>query len=273
VDRDYFATLRIPLVAGREFLDSDGPTALPVAIVGKIAAARFWPGKDPLGQFIVAKSARTSTRLTVVGVVEDLRWGNSGDRDRLNIFVPFRQRYEPTLAIMTRNDGRGSIADQLRLTMMRTERDLPVMSAEPLESSGSSPVETQLRYTGTVAGGVGAVGVVLAAMGIYGITAFAVARRTREIGIRLSLGAGRVEVIVMVLRQGMSLVGIGCAIGIGLAFAASRLFASQRFGAVTPDPWTYAGAVMLFAAVGLIACYVPVRRAARIDAMTALRYE
>jgi predicted permease len=273
VDRDYFATLRIPLLAGREFLDSDGSTALPVAIVGKRAAARFWPGKDPLGQLIVVKRADTSTQMTVVGVVEDLRWGNAGDRDRLNLYVPFRQRYEPALTIMTRHDGRGSIAEQLRLLMMSTERDLPVMSAGPLEGSGASPVETQLRYAGTVAAGVGAVGVVLAAMGIYGVTAFAVARRTREIGIRLSLGAGRVEVIGMVLRQGMSLVVIGCVIGLGLAFAASRIFASQRFGAVTPDPWTYAGAVTLFAAVGLIACYVPVRRAARIDAMTALRYE
>jgi predicted permease len=273
VDRDYFSTLRIPLVIGREFLDSDGPTALPVAIVGKTAASRFWPGKDPLGQFIVAKSADRSTRLTVVGVVEDLRWGNAGDRDRLNLYVPFRQRYVPGLTILARNDGRGSIAEQMRQQVMAKEGDLPVMSAQPLDDSRNSPVETQLRYAGTVAGGVGAVGVILAAMGIYGVTAFAVARRTREIGIRLSLGAGRVEVIGMVLRHGMSLVAVGCAIGLGLALAASRVFASQRFGAVTPDPWTYAGAVTLFAAVGLIACYVPVRRASRIDAMTALRYE
>jgi ABC-type antimicrobial peptide transport system permease subunit len=152
-----------------------------------------------------------------------------------------------------------------------------VLAAQTLESLRNGPVETQLRLAATVAASVGLVGLLLAAMGIYGVTAYAVTRRTREIGIRLALGAGRAEVTRMVLRYGMTLVVLGSAAGLALSVAAGRLVAARTFGPgleVPPlDPGTFAGATVLFAAVGLIACYLPVRRAARIQAMDALRSE
>ena len=134
-------------------------------------------------------------------------------------------------------------------------------------------METQLRVAATVAGSVGLIGLLLAAMGIYGVTVYTVARRTREIGIRLSLGAGRSAVVAMILRQGMTLVGIGLTIGLALSLGVGRMLAAQRFGITAPGAATFVAATMLFVVVGLIACYAPLRRAIRIAAMDALRYE
>jgi len=138
-------------------------------------------------------------------------------------------------------------------------------------------VQVQLRVAASVAASVGFVGLLLAAVGIYGVTAYAVTRRTREIGIRLSLGAGRREVVTMVLRHGMRLVAIGSAVGLMLSLGVGRLVAGREFGrglhVPSLDIGTFVGATLLFAVVGLIACYVPVRRAARIQAMDALRSE
>ena len=136
-----------------------------------------------------------------------------------------------------------------------------------------SAVEAQLRVAATVAGSVGLIGLLLAAMGIYGVTAYTVARRTREIGIRLSLGAGRSAVVAMILRQGMTLVGIGLTIGLALSLGVGRMLAAQRFGITAPGAATFVAATMLFVVVALIACYAPLRRAIRIAAMDALRYE
>jgi ABC-type antimicrobial peptide transport system permease subunit len=134
-------------------------------------------------------------------------------------------------------------------------------------------VEAQLRVAATVAGSVGLIGLLLAAMGIYGVTAYTVARRTREIGIRLSLGAGRSDVVGMILRQGMSLVGVGLAIGLALSVGVGRVLTAQRLGITAPGWTTFGIATMLFVVVAMIACYAPLRRAVRIGAMDALRYE
>jgi predicted permease len=272
VDSDYFATLRIPLVAGRDFMAGDRSNTEPVAILGERAARRFWPGKDPVGQFLFVKSGmeREPQRLTVVGVVRDVSMGNT---NTLDLYVPLQQRFQPGIAILARNDGRGSVAEPLRTLVMRAYPDLPILTAEPLDRARTGPAETQLRVVASVAAGVGLVGVLLAAMGIYGVTAYTVIRRTREIGIRLSLGAGKPAVVALVLRHGMMLVGIGSAIGLALAAAATRLLASSRFAAASPDAVTYAGALIFLVVVGLAACYVPVRRAARLGATEALRHE
>ncbi len=150
---------------------------------------------------------------------------------------------------------------------------LPVLTAQTLESQQSGPIETQLRIAAIVAGSLGLVGLLLAAIGIYGVTAYTVTRRTREIGIRLSLGANRATVVAMVLRQGMLLVGIGSAIGLLLGAGSAKLLSGPRFNVPWPDALLFIGVAALFAIVGLVACYVPARRATRIGAMEALRYE
>jgi putative ABC transport system permease protein len=144
---------------------------------------------------------------------------------------------------------------------------------EPLEQNGGGPVQLQLRIAGSVAGSLGIVGLLLAGMGIYGVTAYTVARRTREIGIRVAMGATPAAIVAMVMGQGMALVAAGAAIGLVLSVAGGRLLSVVLFGAPSVDPLVYAGATLLFLIIGLAACYLPTRRAVRIDATEALRYE
>ena len=277
VDAGYFATLKIPLIAGRDFSDLDRDDAQRVAILGEAAARRFFPGKDAIGQVVHVHTDMRSTSnvpatpLVVVGIARDL----TSPRDfqaPLSLYVPLRQKYVAGITILARTTG-PSVADEIRAVVTSMNPNLPVLTAQTLESAQTGPVETQLRLAAIIAGSVGVVGILLAAMGIYGVTAYSVARRTREIGIRLSLGAGRSAVVAMILRQGMTLVGIGLVIGLALGAGVGRLLAAQRFGITAPGAMTFLAATTLFLVVAFIACYAPLRRATRISAMAALRYE
>jgi predicted permease len=278
VDSQYFATLRIPLVAGRDFGDGDRYGTQRVAILGESAAKRFFPGKDALGQVVqvhtgnLSVPASPSTALVVVGIARDTQF-DPNLSPRLNLYVPMQQKYVSGITILARTKGPASVADDIRALVTSMNPNLPVLIAQSLDSLGRGPVEAQLRVSATVAGSVGLIGLLLAAIGIYGVTVYTVARRTREIGIRLSLGASRFAVAGMILRQGMTLVGIGLAIGLVLSVAVGRVLAAQRFGITTPAISIFTAATMLFIVVALIACYAPLRRAVRIGAMEALRYE
>ncbi len=280
VDRDYFATLRVPLLSGRDFREDDAQSAARVAILGESAARRFWPGGDAVGrtlfitQFTLAGSKQPPpVPVTVVGVVGDVRPGGPGQSAPLNLYVPLQQRPQTALTLLARTaDGR-SLAAYVRGIVSSMNANLPVLDAQSLERQQNGPVETQLRIGAVVAGSVGIIGLLLAAMGIYGVTAYAVSQRTREIGIRLSLGADNTDVMGMVVRQGMTLVAIGSVIGLLLGAGAGQVLSGARFGTPPPDATMFAGAAALFAIVGLAACYVPARRATRIGAMEALRYE
>ena len=277
VDSGYFSTLRIPLIEGRDFSDADRDDAQKVAIIGETAARRFFPGRSALGQVVnihtglLSMPNLPSTPLVVVGVVRDLRSASNLPAP-LALYVPMGQRYVSGITILARRAG-PSVAEDIRTLVASMNPNLPALSAQTLESAQSGPVETQLRVASVIAGGVGVVGTLLAAMGIYGVTAYTVARRTREIGIRLSLGAGRAALIGMILRQGMTLVGVGLAIGLTLGAGVARVLTAQRFGITAPTVMTFLAATMVFVAVALLACYAPLRRATRISAMTALRYE
>ena len=278
VDSGYFTTLRIPLIAGRDFSDADRAGMQRVAIIGEAAARQWFPGKSAVGQSVNIHSGNlrtpglAATPLLVIGVVRDVRY--APDRPApLNLYLPIHQRYVAGITILARTIGPASEAEKIQALVTSMNPNLPVLNAQSLASSQSGPLETQLRLAAIVAGSVGLVGVLLAAMGIYGVTAYTVARRTREIGIRLSLGASRGIVVGLVLRQGMTLVGVGLAIGLLLGVAVGRILAAQRFGVTAPGAMTFMVAAILFVIVGLIACYAPVRRATRIAAMDALRYE
>ena len=278
VDQDYFATLRIPVLSGRDFRADDTANAPPVVILGESAARRFWPGADPVGRTLFV-SEFTMTGIgeprpvTVVGVVRDVRAGGPDRSAPQNLYVPLQQHSRTALTLLARTaDGR-SLAADVRAIVNSMNPNLPVLDALSLEHQQDGPVETQLRIGAVVAGSVGIVGLLLAAIGIYGVTAYTVTQRTREIGIRLSLGADRTAVMGMVLRQGMALVAIGSGIGLSLGAAAGQVLSGARFGTPPPDALMFAGAAALFAVVGLAACYVPARRATRIVAMEALRYE
>jgi hypothetical protein len=281
IDGGYFATLGIPLVAGRDFNGADHAGSERVAIVNRSAARRFWPGQDPIGRMLIVRGGSLRmpgdpepppSQFRVVGVVGDVLRGRSPAAS-FDFYVPFQQRYRPKLALFIRRAGTQSRAGELQTAVAAFDRNLPVLSAQSLEDQQNGPVEAQLRIAAIVAASVGVVGLLLAGIGVYGVTAHAVARRTREIGIRLSLGAARTDVVALVLRQGMLLVVLGCAIGLALGAAAGQVLARSPLEVSAPDAAILAGAALLFTAIGLAACYVPVRRATRIHATEALRYE
>ena len=277
VDSGYFDTLRIPLIAGRDFAPTDSEGAPRVAIVGDAAARRFWPGRNAVGETLfvhrpLAGTGASPIPLTVVGVVRDVHARAFRGAMPMALYVPRQQEYLASLTILARRAGGASLAGDLRALVTGMNSNLPVLTLQTLERQQNGPVEAQLRIAATVAGSVGLIGLLLAAMGIYGVTAYAVTRRTREIGIRLSLGAHRTTVLGMVLRQSMRLVAIGSAIGLLVGFGVGKAVAA-RFGVAPADLTILAGAAALFAIVGLAACYVPARRATRIGAMEALRYE
>jgi putative ABC transport system permease protein len=273
VEPGYFATMRTRLVAGRDFTAQDDERAARVVIVNETVARTLWPGRDAIGRTLLVDEGRDPMRpLTVVGVAADGRYRSLGDVGRLFVYVPLQQLYAPQLTIVARSvDGR-RLATDIRRLLTSMDRNLPIISAQTMEEYGAVGLVPQ-RIAASVAATLGLVGLVLAAMGIYGVTAYMVARRTREIGIRIALGAQRRDVLRMVLGHGAKLAGVGVAIGLPLAAAASLVLESLLFGVPPIDPLTFAGTVVLFGAMGLAASYLPARRALRVDAMEALRYE
>jgi putative ABC transport system permease protein len=278
IEPDYFPTMGIPLEAGRDFGPADGEGAERVAILGEAAARRFWPGTDAVGRYIIvnrsmADGTRQTTPVRIVGIAGDVTAGGRRGESPLALYIPLQQHYVSQLTVLARRDGGETLAGDLQVLVTAMDRNLPVLNAQTLESQQNTPVEMQLRVGAAIAGSVGLIGLLLAAIGIYGVTAYAAARRTREIGIRLSLGASRLAVVGLVLRQGMRLVGIGATAGLILGAAAGRLLAASPMRLPPPDAAMLAGAAILFMVVGLGACYVPVHRATRVGAMDALRSE
>ncbi|HEV3057925.1 MAG TPA: ABC transporter permease [Vicinamibacterales bacterium] len=279
VEPGYFATLGLPIVAGRDFNANDREGSEPVAIAGEEAAQEFWPGRDPLGQSIVQPTIgphgqTTSTRvLRVIGVARDIRTSSLVDGlSQSLVYVPLQQQYTPNVTIVARSRSGRRLADELRKLVEAMNPNLPIVAAQTLEDSLALGLIPQ-RLVASVAGSLGFVGLVIAALGLYGVMAYAVTVRTREIGIRIALGARRANVIGLILRQGMLLTIVGAIAGLLLSAAVSHLLSAFLFGVPPMDPVTFSGAAALFIGVGLVACYLPTRQATRIDAMDALRYE
>ena len=277
----YFSLLGIPILAGRDFTDADRAGSTPVAIVSQAAARELWPGEDPVGQYIRFGDYRLvpragplppPTRMLVIGLVRDLRPSGGGRPSQPIMYRPFAQQYSPRVSLLARTSHGQRVAGEIRSLLIALNPYLPIVASRALDDE-ASPVIMQLRLSAAVAGSVGLVGVLLAAIGIYGVTAYSVTRRTREIGVRIAMGAGAADVMWMILRQGMTLVAAGAAIGLPLGVAAGRVL-SGNFRDIPPfDPVVFGAVAVLFGLIGFAACYVPARRATRIDAMQALRAE
>jgi predicted permease len=280
VEPGYFATLRIPLIAGRDFEAADRGATQAVAIIGEEAARRFWPGQDPIGKYVLqrdfnpnAPATRTKT-LRVVGVARDPAYGSLVDNTTgLRVYVPLQQQYfrNSTIIVVRTKDGR-RITDAVRALVTSMNPNLSIVQTQTADDYSALALAPQ-RLAMSVSGSLGLFAVLLAAIGIYGATAYAVTRRTREIGIRMALGAQRSDVVRMVLRQGMSLTVAGSVIGLVLATAANHLLTAYLYGLSPLDPVAFSAAAVFLPMVGLVACYVPVRRATLINATEALRYE
>jgi putative ABC transport system permease protein len=279
VEPGYFATLRTRISAGRDFTIADRHGTQPVAIVSEAAARQFWPGQDAIGKYLsqptCGPQGPTSPMRTlfVVGVAGDIQTSSVIDGlARACVYVPLQQQYGSNLTIVARTTRGQRIADELRTLLASMNPNLPILTAQTLDDSVALGLAPQ-RVAASVAGSLGIVGLMLTGIGIYGVTAYAVTRRTREIGIRVALGAQRGDIIRMVLREGLSLTLIGSALGVIVAGVLSRVVAGFLFGIPPIDPITFVGTTVLFALISLAACYVPVRRATLVTPTEALRYD
>jgi putative ABC transport system permease protein len=270
VSPKYFETLGIPLVQGRAFTDQEAKAGAPVALINETMAQRCWPGKQPLGkQFKIIASA---TNYQVIGVVKSVRSLQLAQIDGPYFYEPINPTNQAELKLLVSAEiDPGLVANQLREAVIQLEPKLRVSTrtlAELLERQ-IFPARVVVSLTGTV----GLLALLLAAVGLYGLMSYEVNQRTREIGIRLALGAPTGVVVRLVVRQGMHVVGVGIGLGIVGAAAASRVITSMLFGISPFDPVAFIVVSLFLASVALLACWLPARRAIRSDPLVALRHE
>jgi len=263
----YFQTLGIPLVAGRDFLLMDGPDAPPVAVVNRAFAERYWPGLDPVGRRVRANGLER----TVVGVARNARYYSWTEAELPFLYLPQLQHYYHEATIHVRATGAPlELAPDLVRTIRDVDPNLPVYLVTTLaEQSRSAGFLGRLAATTGTLFGLLALG--LATIGVYGVVAQATRQRTREIGLRIALGADSQRVLRLILRQGLVLTAIGIVIGLLAALGLTRFLGSQLVGVHRYDPVTFAAVTVLIGGVSLLACYLPGRRAAGLDAAQALR--
>ena len=271
VEPGFFQTLGVRLVRGRDFEVQDTASAPAVAIVNEAFARRAWPGVDPLGRQMETETDEGMRAVTVVGLAEDARFMSVADPAEPYIYVPLAQVYQGRVNLVVKTSGT-SVLPRIRALVRSMNPNLPVTEALSLADITALGTIPQ-RIAAALAGTLGAVGLLLASIGIYGVTSYAVTRRTREIGIRMALGAESRAVMRLVLKQGAVLAGIGVILGLGLGAVGGQLVQSLLYGVSGMDPVTFAVAAGLFAAVTLAATYIPARRAMAVDPMLALRNE
>jgi predicted permease len=270
----YFETMKIPLISGRFFSEQDRKDALKVAIIDENMARTYWPGADAVGKRL--KQGGTSSDspwLTVVGVVASVKQYALDINSRVALYMPHEQALTSTMfvTVRTTNDPR-SIAANVTEEARAMDPNVPVFDIKTMEQRLSESLARR-RFAMLALGLFAVVAMLLAVVGIYGVMSYAVAQRTREIGIRMALGAQSRDVLRMVVGQGMLLAAIGVGIGLLAAIGLTRLMASLLFGVSATDPMTFAAIALLLASVALGACFVPARRALKVDPMIALRYE
>lgn len=279
VSSQYFETIGTPLLRGRAFSAQDTIKSPPVAIVSERLARRLWPEIKDAGEALgkrlrIGRSDLISCE--VIGVAKDSRNNifNRIDREpEPTIYRPFAQNYSALASVIVRADGdpRGLIS-AVRREVAALDENLPAKDLQPL-SETVSLASWSARTGAAVLGVFGLLGLLLAAIGIYGVMSYSVSRRTREIGLRMALGAEASDVIKLIVKQGMGLTLIGAVIGLMLAVAVTRLLASLLYGVTATDPVTFAAVVLFVIGVAVLACYLPARRATKVDPMTALRCE
>jgi predicted permease len=269
----FFETMQTPLVAGREFTERDAAGAPPVAVVNETFARRYFPNQQAIGQYLSAVVQGDRRDLEIVGLATDTSAAGLRRAAPATVYVSYRQlpgHYSTTIEIRTI----GSLTNAVPAIRQAIQPRLPDTPIEvhPLSAQVDNAM-VQERVMATLAGAFGVLALLLACVGLYGLEAYSVARRTKELGIRIALGAQRQRVIAMVLTSAVRLVSIGVLMGLPAAWAASRWVQSMLFGLKPADPTTIAGAIVLLIAAALVAAYVPAHRASLVDPMVALRHE
>jgi predicted permease len=268
----YFRTMQTRLFAGRDFDDRDRPGSTHVAVVNQALAHRLFPNENALGKRF-RQGPNSSDWIQIVGIVQDGKYQSLNDESEPALFWPRAQRYSSFTTIVARSTlPVEDLVRRLQQTVLSLDPTLPFFQAGSLEEHLNLPL-MPARIAAIMLGAFGVLAVILAATGVYGMLAYAISRRTREIGIRVAIGASKANVLSLVLRRALLIIGCASAVGIALALAVGRFFAPVLYGISPKDPETYVLALALMGAIGLIACYIPARRALRIEAAAALREE
>jgi putative ABC transport system permease protein len=270
----YLRTLKTPLLAGREFDDRDLPNAPQVAIINETMARQFFAGENPIGQKIdIAYLGQRLTR-EIVGVGGDVKQEEPSKPTKPEILVPFAQLpwFGGPLLVRSAHPDPLTVKYAVQQAIWSVNPEVAESKAEPLTATLEGQVAEPRLYA-LLLGVFAFIALVLAAVGIYSVIAYSVAQRTQEIGVRLALGAQTVAILKLVLGQGMKLVASGVALGLAASFSLSRLMSNMLFGVSAVDPMTFGAITLLLMFVGLLACWIPARRAMRLDPMVALRYE
>ncbi|MBS1823737.1 MAG: ABC transporter permease [Acidobacteria bacterium] len=272
VGKDYFRTVETRLIAGRVFDDRDTASTVPVGIVNQEFARRYWPGQEALGKrFRIGEAGQW---VQVVGVAETGKYLVLTEAPTPYVYVPYAQRPEPRMALLVRTEGDpASVTQPVREIVHALDANQPVFNVRPFAEFYEQGVLGMARLTLEMVGVLGLLGFGLALVGLYGLIAYTVSRRTREIGIRMAIGAGRAGVVTMVLRQALVLVGIGVVVGLALCVPVYRLLGAALVGVGGASPWMLVLVPLLLMITAMCACGVPALRAARIDPLVALRQD
>jgi predicted permease len=274
VDAPYFDTMRVPLLRGRAFRENDDDKAPLVAVVNQTMALQFWPNQDPIGKRFSLKSA-TGPFVEVVGLAADGKFIFVGWDKKPYFFVPIAQNFSAYRTLQVRSSlPPESLIAQMQNEVHALDPNMPVSDVQTMRQSLAGGNGFFIFQVGAIlAAAMGLLGLTLAVVGVYGVVSFAASQRTHEIGIRMALGAGRRDILQLVLRQGLLLVVGGVLSGLLLAWGLTRSMATLLVGVSPTDALTYFTATLLLGGIGLYACYAPARRSMQLDPMEALRYE
>jgi putative ABC transport system permease protein len=276
VSSDYFAVLETPILRGRGFTAADNENSQRVIIINQTMARRYWPSEDPLGKrMAIGDSSKETSWRTIVGVVGDIRHASLNDVPVPCAFTIYRQDLEswPRMAITIKTTtDPASLSGAVRKELTAIDPTQPVYAVEPFQNLLSSALAPR-RYVMVLLGSFSLLALILAIVGVYGVISFSVSERTNEIGIRVALGASRRDVLRLILGHGMGLALIGIVMGLAGAFAVTRFLRSFLFEVTATDPGTFTLVALILGAVALCACYIPARRASKVDPLVALKYE
>jgi putative ABC transport system permease protein len=271
---DYFRAMKIPLLHGRVFDHRETSESPLVIMINEAFARKFFPGLNPIGQHVMVDRDDGSPPCEVIGVVANTRHDSLRDLPEAEFYLPLAQDPDRRLDLVLRTsvNNLAGLDAAMKRVVQEVDKDLFVPPLRPMDYYLSAQLALP-RFNMLLLAVFAGVALILAAIGIYGVIAYSVAQRTREIGIRMALGAQRGQMLAMVLRQSLTLVVIGLALGLLVALAATRLMATMLYGVGANDATTYAIVIFLLGAAALLASYIPARRAMKVDPMVALRYE